>query len=69
MEVKVIQPMFHQGKPVEPGEVIDIASIADVQYLVGIGRVAEIDDSEPPAKAKPAGKKPAKVVDPAEKTD
>jgi len=55
MEVQVTQAMYFQGKPVSPGEVIDLPP-ADAQYLIGIGRVESIGD----AVAKPMEIKPVK---------
>lgn len=61
MEVKVIQAMYHKGAPVEAGEVIDIPSIADVQYLVSIGRVVEVELADEPEKVAKRSKAKAKV--------
>jgi hypothetical protein len=55
MEVQVTQAMYFQGKPVSPGEVIDLPP-ADAQYLIGIGRVESIDE----VVAKPMEIKPVK---------
>jgi len=60
MEVKVVEPMFHQGKPVKPGEVIDLPP-ADAQYLVSIGRVEAIEAAANAGKPKAAARAKAKT--------
>lgn len=60
MEVKVIEPMFHQGKPVKPGEVIDLPS-ADATYLANIKRVEVIEAAANAAKPKAAARTKAKA--------
>jgi hypothetical protein len=56
MEVQVTKAMYFQGKPVAPGEVIDLPP-ADAQYLIGIGRVESIGE----AVAKPKESKRTKA--------
>lgn len=41
-EVKILKPLWHEGRRKDPGTVIDIAE-SDAAYLVGIGRVERID--------------------------
>ena len=59
MEVQVIKAMYFQGKPVAPGEVIDLPP-ADAQYLIGIGRVESIGE----VVAKPVKRTKAKSQEP-----
>lgn len=60
MEVKVIEPMFHKGEPVKPGEVIDL-SPADAAYLVSIKRVEVIEAAAGAGKPKAAARTKAKA--------
>ncbi len=54
-EVKLLEPMWHGGKPLEPGAVIALGH-AEAVYLTGIGRVEIL-----PAEGEPApAKKPAR---------
>jgi len=54
-EVTTTKPIWFEGKPIDPGTVIDLPEV-DAIYLVGIGRAVRVTD-EKPADEKPARKK------------